>query len=227
MATTAPWTPSRRMQSAALAERERLERELERLEARKQALAAEAADVAATIHDLSLQRSALGHFVDEEDSATGASPRLRAVPDDDGSSDDVVLKGADIRRTAVRLFAGSPEPHAPVHYKTWYELLRREGYLPAGKDPVATFLTQVSRSPVVRRTSRAGEYELDYEFPSRARQRLAVLRDGLRDVHDVPADADIRTLAEVRARRSQLMREVAAAERRLEEAVGSLGETGA
>lgn len=226
MATTKTWTPSRRMQSAAFAERERLERELTRLESRKRALAAEEADVDAAIRDLAAQRSALNHFVDKDASLGEASPRLRAVPDEP-SEDQVVLKGADIRRTAVRLLAGSPDARSPVHYKAWYELLRREGYLPAGKDPVATFLTQISRSPVVRRTSRAGEYELDFEFPSRVRKRLTSLRDGLKHAHDVPADADIRTIAQVRARRSELTQEVAAAERGLEEAVGSLGEDAA
>jgi hypothetical protein len=135
----------------------------------------------------------------------------------------VVLKGADIRRTAVRVLAASLDARGPVHYKAWYEVFRREGYLPAGKDPVATFLTQIGRSPVVRRTSRAGEYELDFEFPTRARARLTTLREALKEAHDVPADADIHTIAEVRARRSELTQEVAAAERGLEEAVGSLG----
>ena len=213
------------MQSAALAERERVERELRRLEARRQALAEEASRVDVAIRDLGAQRSALERFVDEDTRSPAAGPALRAVPDDVQPPDATVLRGADIRRTAVRLLAASPDAQMPFHYKTWYELFRREGYLPAGKDPIATFLTQVSRSPVVRRTSRAGEYELDFEFTDRVREQLTALRDGLRDAHDVSADADVRTIALLRARRSELTQEVAAAERRLEEAVDSLGST--
>jgi len=227
MATTASWTPSRRMQSAALAESERVERELARLETRRQALAEEASRVDAAIRDLAAQRSALERFVDEESLPPAAAPALRAVPNGSQPPDAVVLRGADIRRTAVRLLAASRGARKPVHYRTWYELFRREGYLPVGKDPVATFLTQVSRSPVVRRTSRAGEYELDFEFTERVRQHLATLRDGLRAAQDVPADADVRTIAEVRARRAELTQEVAATERRLEEAVDSLAGTAA
>ena len=48
-----------------------------------------------------------------------------------------------------------------MHYREWYELLERAGHEIAGKDPLAVFLTQISRSPAVRRGARAGIYELD------------------------------------------------------------------
>jgi hypothetical protein len=50
----------------------------------------------------------------------------------------------------------------PIHYRAWYELLLEEGVTATGKDPLATFLTQITRSPVVARVAGAsGIYQLD------------------------------------------------------------------
>lgn len=50
----------------------------------------------------------------------------------------------------------------PVHYRTWYEWVRHEGYLVAGKDPLASFLGAVSRLDCVERVGgpRSGRYRL-------------------------------------------------------------------
>lgn len=59
-------------------------------------------------------------------------------------------------------------------------LIFSHGFMPAGKDPLATFLTQVGRSPVVKRTSNAGVFVLDRDFIVTARRRgsgTAVDRD--------------------------------------------------
>lgn len=42
----------------------------------------------------------------------------------------------------------------PIHYKQWYALLREAGYAVGGKDPMATFLASVSRSPAVQAAGR-------------------------------------------------------------------------
>ena len=49
--------------------------------------------------------------------------------------------------------------------------MRAAGHEIAGKDPLAVFLTQLSRSPVIRKGTRAGVYELDPTAPQRLRTR--------------------------------------------------------
>lgn len=98
--------------------------------------------------------------------------------------------------------------------------------MPGGKDPLATFLTQVGRSPVVRRSTTAGMYLLDYEFVSRARQRLALLASELSATQDLPPSATVEQIGAARERRAQLMGEVHETERRLHEALRSLGDSG-
>ena len=216
------WAPSRRMQSAAQAEQQRLQRELDRLARRNETLAEETAQVNAQRRELTEQLSALSRFTASDRDAVRTS-HLRAVGAGGEATGGTVLKGAQIRETAVRVLAASGNPSQAVHYREWYELFRRQGFLPAGKDPLATFLTQIGRSPVVRRTTSAGTYQLDFEFPNRTRRRLTQLRQRLRETHDVAADADITVLAEARQLRSHLTTEVAGVERNLEEALRSLG----
>ena len=56
--------------------------------------------------------------------------------------------GPDIREVAVRLLVDNGRE--AMHYREWYELLERAGHEIAGKDPLAVFLTQISRSPAVQ-----------------------------------------------------------------------------
>jgi chromosome segregation ATPase len=125
----------------------------------------------------------------------------------------------------VRVLAANTPPDAPVHYRDWYELLTAQGFLPAGKDPLATFLTQIGRSPVVRRTTTAGMYVLDLDAPTRIRRRLARLAAELADVQEVSPNATVVELARARARRARVTSELEEAERQLEEALRSLGES--
>ena len=53
----------------------------------------------------------------------------------------------------------------------------------AGKDPLAVFLTQLSRSPAVRKGAQPGVYELDRQAPARLRATLDDLHEQLRDAH--------------------------------------------
>jgi hypothetical protein len=48
-----------------------------------------------------------------------------------------------------------------VHYKQWFDLVVADGYRIGGKNPAATFLTQVARVESVKRVGRrSGLYEL-------------------------------------------------------------------
>ncbi len=49
----------------------------------------------------------------------------------------------------------------PVHYRDWYALLRAAGYHVKGKDPLASFLAQISKVEGVEPLGRrSGKYRL-------------------------------------------------------------------
>jgi hypothetical protein len=136
-----------------------------------------------------------------------------------------VLRGASIREKAVRVLAAHVQPDAPVHYRDWFELLIGQGFMPAGKDPLATFLTQVGRSPVVQRSTASGVYVLDLQFPRRARERLAKMAAELAQAQELSPNATVDEIAAARERRTQLAVEMQETERQLEEALRSIGGT--
>jgi chromosome segregation ATPase len=217
------------MQAAATAERQRVERELTRLNVREVQLAAELEAVQSARAELEHQREVLEHFATGPAKSPGrAVRRLRALPDAPPSpapAGATVLRGARIREAAVRVLAANTRPDAPVHYRDWYELLTAQDFLPAGKDPLATFLTQIGRSPVVRRTTTAGMYVLDLDAPTTIRTRLARLAAELADVQEVPPNATVEEIASTRERRARLTSELEETERQLDEALRSLGES--
>lgn len=67
---------------------------------------------------------------------------------------DSRLGGQRLQEIAIRVLAESKPGGEPIHYKEWYRLLREAGYLVGGKDPQATFLASVARSPRVRSVGR-------------------------------------------------------------------------
>ncbi|MGO9960718.1 MAG: hypothetical protein ACLP50_32865 [Solirubrobacteraceae bacterium] len=239
VATNETWTPSRRLQSAALAEHERVEHKLDELDRRHAELAESLGRVTAARDELREQLAMLNRLVhgsgteipENDPGAAGtAAPQLqvgaRAAGQDlqDGylPSGTTVLRGQAIREAAARVLAASPKASQPIHYKEWFELLRADGLIPAGKDSLATFLTQLRRSPVITRTTRQGTYMLDHDYPARARRKLEQLRRELRDAHDAPVGSEIGDVAPARVRRTELATEVDRLERQLEEAQRSL-----
>jgi hypothetical protein len=128
----------------------------ERWDARAKSLATEAERLELRVRDL--------------DELLGRAPQLRL--DLQGEA----LQGQRLREEAVRILVEKRGTRQPIHYKEWYGLLREAGLSALGKDPVATFLTQITRSPLVRRVDgRGGVYQVDpasaYE---QAREELAV-----------------------------------------------------
>lgn len=63
---------------------------------------------------------------------------------------DERLRGQRLAEIAVNVLTEAHGAGHPTHYKEWYGLLRAAGFSVAGKDPVASFLAAVSRSPQVR-----------------------------------------------------------------------------
>jgi septal ring factor EnvC (AmiA/AmiB activator) len=194
--------PSARLVRAVAAERAELERHRARL-------TAEAGEL----------RSALArieHGLAEIDERCGLLERLApAAPPAESEPADTtrsVLRGPAIREAAVKALTASGRDQ--LHYREWFELLTGDNrHVVAGKDPLAVFLTQLSRSPAVRKGPGAGVYELDIQAAPRLRDQIDGLQRELRELSATGA-AD---LAAIRARRTQLSAEISRAERALEE----------
>lgn len=71
------------------------------------------------------------------------------------------LRGQRLQEIAVELLASRLAPGETIHYKQWFSWVEAEGFRVGGKDPQATFLAQVARSPrVVSAGRRSGRYGL-------------------------------------------------------------------
>ena len=222
MATPEPLVPSRRLRSAAAAERDRLGRDLARLDERAGTLQRELNQVDARRDELRDQLALLARLADSEDSPfptarnPGKAGHLQAVTSAEPAPKGQ-LRGARIREVAVLLLASSPNPRRPIHYQQWYELLRAAGYGIDAREPAAAFLTQINRSPVVRRAGAPGVYALDFDAPAALRERLHRLEAQL--ATETAADGSADDLAASSDRRAALMSSVRTAERELEESL--------
>ncbi|MBB4664867.1 hypothetical protein [Conexibacter arvalis] len=195
-----PTRSSTRLARAAGAERMALLREREKLTRRRDAAARQLATVERQLAEVQERLELIDRLVPE---AANVHP-LPARPAADG------LRGAAIRQAAVEVLRGRGP--GPIHYKEWFDAMGAAGHAIAGKDPLAVFLTQLSRSPVVRRTAEAGVYELDRTAPAALRARLERLHARLAEQS---ADRD---------ERDRLVAEIAIAERALDEAERALGD---
>jgi hypothetical protein len=152
----------------------------------------------------------------------GEGPRTTTTQDRDpgdvGDLSDaalVTLRGPEIRREAVRVLLAHPDRPEALHYREWFALLQDAGFTAGGKDPLATFLTQLSRSPAVRKGTQSGIYELDRGAGSRLRRRLDALHDELRALTATPAHGADSSAA--RTRRGELNAELSRVEKALDE----------
>lgn len=234
--------PSTRFLRAATAERADLVRHRERLSNEREKLLYELrrldhaladADerlgvLAQLIGDPTLGTTARGTaqegLLGTTDGAGATSEDSEAAP---ANGNRTILRGPAIRAVAVKVLISQPEHIEALHYRRWYELLEGAGYSVAGKEPLAVFLTQISRSPVVRKAAQPGVYEVDRQAPLRIRQRLERLGAELRELAVAP-EAPIRAasaqqapieLASVRARRHELDLAISQQEKALEEAL--------
>lgn len=217
-----PNTPktSSRLVRAAVAERGELERHRDRLIARRDDLRADLDEVERALVEVD-ERATLLDRLAPPSSAHDAAEKTEAIPPSHASTaEPEVLRGTAIREAAVRLLAQSSDSGRPIHYRRLYQLLEGSGLRVAGKDPLATFLTQLSRSPVMRKTTKAGIYQIDFDAPERLRRRLTQLQTDLRAVTGNSTATD--DLADIRRRREQVLGEVAQVERALEEAARTL-----
>jgi hypothetical protein len=213
-----PPTPStsNRLLRAAAAERSELARHRDRLMAARATLRQELNRIEASLGEIDDRDTLLARIAPEDTDATdenagyGMPPVSLVPPVGD------VLRGPAIRKAAVRVLLDHPERPEAMHYRRWYELLTAAGFAVAGKDPLAVFLTQLNRSPVVTRGTQTGVYAIDLQAPRRLRDQLADLHAELRSLASTPdATAD---LAAIRERRSEITAVTGKLERALEEA---------
>jgi hypothetical protein len=213
-----PPTPStsNRLLRAAAAERSELARHRDRLMTARATLRQELDRIEASLGEIDDRDALLARLAPQDagagagDAAHGTPPVSVIAPAGD------VLRGPAIRKAAVRVLLDHPERPEAMHYRRWYELLTAAGFAVAGKDPLAVFLTQLNRSPVVTRGTQTGVYAIDLQAPRRLRDRLAGLQAELRSLASTPeATAD---LAAIRERRSQITTVMGRLERALEEA---------
>jgi hypothetical protein len=142
----APLSPE--LRAAAEAEREVALERVEGLRAQAERLRA-VADAAE--EDLLAATRLLGQL----DEILGIAPQLSI------SQVDEELRGHRLRQVAVQVLKRRRGEAATVHYREWYELLVADGHRIAGKNPIATFLTQLSRAPEVEPVGRrTGMYRL-------------------------------------------------------------------
>src|SRR5271165_4618189 len=144
--------PSARLLRAADAEREEIDRQRTRLAGRRAKLSHELAEIEASLATLAEREALLGRLVastpdigPEHREGTHGDAGSALESSDDSVTARRVLRGPAIRETAVAVLLGTPQAGA-VHYRAWYEMVVAGGYEVAGKDPVAVFLTHISRS---------------------------------------------------------------------------------
>jgi hypothetical protein len=196
--------------------------ELEKAEARAASLRADLDDVSAVARRLRERLDLLDELTtgSEDETLMGSRPKPRLVPST-AQPPRGWLKGARIRRVAVRILAASDHRDTAIHYTAWLRLVEGAGYGVSGRDPSATFLTQIGRSPVVSRGDQPGTYVLDTSSIRTLRERLAMLNEELLGLHR--GQQTIEGIATARERRAELIAEIGATERALEEALEAVG----
>ncbi len=212
---------SRRLVRAARAERERLARDLEQAERLAERLRASLAEAEDRAEALRRRVDLLTELGDAE--APAGEPgrdNILTFPDTGGEPPHGYLRGREIRIAAVRLLSPANDPPGAIHYAHWFELLGEAGYGIRGRDPLATFLTQIRRSPVVVWADAPGTYRLDLDAPDELRGRLEELNDELLALHN--GQQTIESITSARERRSELTATISRVERALEEAIESL-----
>jgi hypothetical protein len=126
--------------------------------------------VAARLEALREQSRRLHKLVDQVDADAAAAARmLRQMDEMLGIAPQLsleasgVLRGQKLQEIAVELLRQKRGAGVEVHYRDWYDLLLGAGLVVGGKDPLATFLTQIGRAPNVESVRpRSGLYRLRF-----------------------------------------------------------------
>ena len=202
---------SARFQRAAAAELAALAQKRDRLMRRRDTVLAELE----AIDEIERRIELLEHLAGETQLVTPSPQKTTTA-----HAGDRVLHGQATRETAARLLAASPGAAGPLHYRQVRQVLQNAGYAIAGADPDAVLLTQLTRSPVIRKAARPGEYQIDFDAPDRLQARLGVLQADLRQLSDTRIDPS--ESAGARENRQRIVTELAHNEKPLAEALRCL-----
>lgn len=204
---------SQRFSRAARAERDRLARKETQLKERRESLQDK-------LNELDGELEAVASRIRLIEAVAEPRHESAQVAEISPQSDDAtLLTGATIRQEAIPLLLRDRGGNA-IHYREWLELLNRHGYRVAGKRPEAVFLNQVTRSPVVHATTHSGYYEIDLGAVDKLRQSLGRLVAELAQLSEKPPTG--LDFEQRRKRQRELSRDIAKAERMLEEATEAL-----
>lgn len=212
---------SKRLHAAAEAELAALRRRRERLMRKRDDVQERLAELDGQLAELDERVGLLERLAPPQASPAAAAPAAApATVEPSRRTQRTLLRGPAIREAAVRLLAARPDP-APVHYQAWLTMLEQAGYEVDGKQPSAVFLTQISRSPAVRKAGAPGIYELDREAPRRLQHTLERQRDRLAGLIGDQKQAEERDQLLLNIRR--LERDLSEAHRMFEQAQGPRG----
>lgn len=146
---------SRRVVTAVLSDyaRNAVESERPAVAARLEALRGQAQKMRAVTEALDRDVDQTARLLRQMDEMLGLAPQLSL------EALDGELRGQKLQEVAVELLRRGGR--GEIHYRDWFELVRDAGFQIAGKDPLAAFLTQVSRAPNVESVRpRSGLYRL-------------------------------------------------------------------
>ena len=150
--------------------------------------------------------------------------RLRPGHDVDRDDDTPGLRwlaGSELRQAIGRAALRRAAYSRPVPWRIWHTWLREDGFDAAGKRAEATFLTQLARNPLVRRTADDGVYMLDLDL-------LIERRDHVRELHarlaQLPPPDQLALIGDARLERQAVQQKISRAERLLEESWQLLSE---
>lgn len=201
--------PSRRLQAAAEAELKRVARRHDQLLAKAAILETQLQAVEKAADEL---RQQLVELADLAQVPLGLAARRNAPPPDARRGvTGRVVKGKRIRIEAVRAVVAAGERDQALHYRQWFARFSDAGFAIDTPDPIASFLTQLGRSPVVMRSSKAGIYAIDPDAVAKLRARIESAETALRDATESPLEMAVRRA-----------RALAALRRDLDEAIESL-----
>jgi hypothetical protein len=193
-----------------------LRREIDAARRRVDELASQRHELAARLQTLSAAEDAARLSLAALIAVAGDAGQL--VPDlvDETVPSDNLrrLSGVELREMIARVALQRQAVGRPVHWSEWHTWLREAGFEAAGKKPEATFLTQLARSPVIRRTAQDGVYVLDLGQFAHQREQLNLLHHRL---SDLPPPDQLALLGDARTQRRELQNEIARTERAIEE----------
>jgi len=132
-----------------------VERERQTIAKRLEALRLQSDRLRAVMEAVDRDVEATARILRGIDEILGIAPQLSL----DALSSEV--RGQKLRELAIEILRKQKGRGVVIHYRDWYALVVQSGVRVGGKDPVAAFLTQVSRADGVESVRpRSGLYRL-------------------------------------------------------------------